>query len=95
MTTTVLAHLPHDQLKRLLIETFDRVYDHENKVMTNEWRKVDSRGSQVVSPAAIRAEIKAALRAGDMEMAWTWVSRIVGNRIVAGEIAVKLKRHRL
>lgn len=44
---------------------------------------------------ASRAEIKAALRAGDMESAWTWVSRIVGNRIVAGEIVVKLKRHRL
>jgi hypothetical protein len=48
-----------------------------------------------VTAAAIRAEIKAALHAGDMELAWTWVSRIVGNSIVAGDISVKLKRHRL
>ena len=41
MTTSVLAHLPPDQKKRLLVETFDRVYDHENKIMTNEWKKVD------------------------------------------------------
>lgn len=41
MTTTVIAHLPPDQKKRLLVETFDRVYDHENKVMTDEWRKSD------------------------------------------------------
>lgn len=54
------------------------------------------------TPAAIRAEIdsadgpiKAALRAGDMDMAWTLVSRKVGLRIVAGDIAVKLKRYRL
>lgn len=48
-----------------------------------------------MTAAAIRAEIKAALRAGDMGLAWTWVSHITGNRIVAGEITVKLKRHRL
>ena len=41
MTTTVFAHLPVGQPKRLLIETFDRVYDHEKKVMTDEWKKVD------------------------------------------------------
>lgn len=41
MTTTVLAHLPADQPKRLLIESFDRVYDHDKKVMTDEWRKSD------------------------------------------------------
>lgn len=41
MTTTVLAHLPPDQPKRLLIETFDRVYDPVKEVMTNEWKKVD------------------------------------------------------
>jgi hypothetical protein len=51
---------------------------------------------------AIRAEIdsadagiKAALRAGDMDMAWTLVSRKVGLRIVAGDITVKLKWRRL
>lgn len=44
---------------------------------------------------ALRAEIKAALRAGDMDRAWTWVSRLIGNRIVAGDITVKLKKHRL
>lgn len=43
MTTTVLAHLPPDRPRRLLIETFDRVYDHEKQVMTDEWKKVDSR----------------------------------------------------
>lgn len=48
-----------------------------------------------MTPEAVRSEIKAALRAGDMEHAWTWVSRLIGNRIVAGDIAVKLKRHRL
>jgi hypothetical protein len=41
MTTTVMAHLPADQPKRLLIETFDRVYDHANQVMTDEWKKVN------------------------------------------------------
>lgn len=41
------------------------------------------------------AGIKAALRAGDMDMAWTLVSRKVGLRIVAGDLAVKLRRHRL
>lgn len=41
------------------------------------------------------AGIKEALRAGDMDLAWTLVSRKVGLRIVAGDIAVKLKRHRL
>lgn len=48
--------------------------------------------------AAIEAAddgIKEALRAGDMDMAWLLVSRKVGFRIVAGDIAVKLKRHRL
>jgi hypothetical protein len=44
---------------------------------------------------AIRDEIKASLSHGDMDRAWTWVSRLVGSRIVAGEIAVKLKKHRL
>ncbi len=43
MTTTVLAHLPLNQKKRLLIETFDRVYDHTKQVMTDEWIKVDFR----------------------------------------------------
>lgn len=43
MTTTVLAHLPPDQKKRLLVETFDRVYDHDKQVMTDEWRQVDTR----------------------------------------------------
>jgi ATP/maltotriose-dependent transcriptional regulator MalT len=52
--------------------------------------------------AALRAEIdsadigiKKALRAGDMDMAWTLVSRKIGLRIVAGDIVVKLKKHRL
>jgi hypothetical protein len=56
----------------------------------------------MMTSAALRAEIesadvgiKSALRAGDMDMAWTLVSRKVGLRIVAGEITVKLKRHRL
>lgn len=56
----------------------------------------------MMTAAALRAEIdsadgpiKAALRAGDMDMAWTLVSRKVGLRIVAGDIAVKLKKHRL
>lgn len=48
-----------------------------------------------MTDAAIRAEIQAALRDGDMERAWTWVSRKIGSRIVTGEITVKLKRHRL
>lgn len=48
-----------------------------------------------MSPESIRAEIKAALHVGDMDLAWTWVSRLVGNRIVTGDITVKLKRHRL
>lgn len=43
MTTSVFAHLPKDQKRRLLIETFDRVYDHDKQVMTDEWRKVDYR----------------------------------------------------
>ena len=43
MTTTVLAHIPPDQKKRLLVETFDRVYDHDKQVMTDEWRQVDTR----------------------------------------------------
>ena len=41
MTTSVIAHLPANQPRRLLIEIFDRVYDHDKKVMTDEWRKVD------------------------------------------------------
>lgn len=41
MTTTVLAHLPKDQPKRLLIETFDRVYDPTTHNMTDEWKKSD------------------------------------------------------
>jgi hypothetical protein len=41
MTTTVIAHLPANQPRRLLIEIFDRVYDHEKKVVTDEWKKVD------------------------------------------------------
>lgn len=48
-----------------------------------------------MSDSEIDAEIKRALRAGDIDTAWTWVSRKVGSRIAAGEIAVKLKRHRL
>jgi hypothetical protein len=48
-----------------------------------------------VTAADVRVEIKSALHAGDMDLAWTWVSRLVGNRIVAGEIVVKLKKHRL
>lgn len=48
-----------------------------------------------MSQEAIRAEIKSALAAGDMDLAWTWVSREIGRRIVAGEITVKLKKHRL
>ncbi len=43
MTTTALAHLPPDQKKRLHIVTFDRVYDHDKQVMTDEWRQVDER----------------------------------------------------
>ena len=40
MTTTVLVHLPPNQKeKRLLIETFDRVYDHDKR--RSEWQKVD------------------------------------------------------
>lgn len=56
----------------------------------------------MTNAANVRAQIKAAdagikeaLRAGDMDLAWTLVSRKVGLRIVAGDIAVKLKRHRL
>lgn len=56
----------------------------------------------IPTTAAIRAEIdsadagiKAALRLGDMDLAWTLVSRKIGMRIVAGDIAVKLKRNRL
>ena len=56
-----------------------------------------------MSPEAVRAEIddnadgpiKAALRRGDMDSAWTLVSRKVGLRIVVGDIVVKLKKHRL
>lgn len=48
-----------------------------------------------MNPQEVRSEIKAALRDGDMERAWTWVSRLTGARIVAGEINIKLKRHRL
>lgn len=48
-----------------------------------------------MTPEAVRFEIKAALRAGDMDMAWTWVSRLIGNRIVAGDVTVKLKKYRL
>ncbi len=40
MTTTVIAHLPVGQPRRLLIETFDRVYDREKQVLTDEWKKV-------------------------------------------------------
>jgi hypothetical protein len=54
------------------------------------------------SPETIRSEIikadgpiKAALRAGDMDLAWLLVGRKVGLRIVAGDIVVKLKKHRL
>lgn len=43
MTTTVFAHLPPDQKKRLRIVTFDRVYDYDKKVMTDEWEQVDER----------------------------------------------------
>lgn len=43
MTTTIIAHLPPDQPRRLLIETFDRVYDAEAKAMTDDWKKVDHR----------------------------------------------------
>jgi hypothetical protein len=39
MTTTVIAHLPKDSPRRLLIEYFDRVYDADKQVMTDEWRK--------------------------------------------------------
>lgn len=35
--------------------------------------------------------IKAALRAGDMDLAWTLIGRKVGLRICAGEVKVKLK----
>jgi len=55
-----------------------------------------------MSPAALRAAIdsaddgiKAALWANDMDLAQTLASRKVGWRICAGDIAVKLKRHRL
>jgi hypothetical protein len=48
-----------------------------------------------MTAASVRSQIKAALRDGDMERAWTWVSRLIGTRIVAGDIAVKLKKHRL
>jgi len=41
MTTTVIAHLPPDQKKRLLVETFDRVWDSDKQAMSNEWKKVD------------------------------------------------------
>lgn len=37
----MIAHLPANQPRRLLIESFDRVYDPEKKVMTDEWKKVD------------------------------------------------------
>lgn len=59
------------------------------------------------TPATMRADIDAAsaaikhalhnreISATDWDLAWTQVSRKVGNRIAAGEIAVKLKRHRL
>lgn len=56
----------------------------------------------MTTAAALRADIdsadtgiKAALHAYDMDLAWLLVSRKVGWRIVAGDIAVKLKKHRL
>jgi hypothetical protein len=36
-------------------------------------------------------EIKAALHAGDMKRAWLLISKKIGLKICAGEIAVKLK----
>jgi hypothetical protein len=48
-----------------------------------------------MSLEALRSEIKGALRAGDMDRAWMWVSILIGKRIIAGEITVKLKKHRL
>lgn len=55
-----------------------------------------------MTPAALRSAIdsaddpiKAALRAGDMDLAWLLVSRKIGWRIVAGDLVVKLKKHRL
>jgi uncharacterized phage-like protein YoqJ len=60
-----------------------------------------------MTPTTIREQIDSAsagikealrkdvIRADDMDQAWLQVSRKVGNRIAAGEIAVKLKKHRL
>lgn len=51
------------------------------------------------TPERLQAEIakanvgiRAALRAGDMDLAWTLISRKVGMRIAAGEVKVKLRR---
>lgn len=37
MTTTVLVHNNHRVVR---VVTEDQVYDHDKKVMTNEWREV-------------------------------------------------------
>jgi hypothetical protein len=51
------------------------------------------------TPERIAAEIakandgiKAALRAGDMDLAWTLISRKVGLRICGGEVKVSLRK---
>lgn len=59
--------------------------------------------SSIASPEALLrleigladATIKRALRDGDMDLAWLLVGRKVGWRIVVGDLAVKLKKHRL
>jgi hypothetical protein len=40
------------------------------------------------------ADIRAALRAGNMPRAWLLISKKIGLKICAGEIAVKLKPQR-
>lgn len=43
MTTLVIVHNAH---RKVVVNTLDRVYDHENKVMTDDW----TRTSFVVEP---------------------------------------------
>lgn len=35
MTTTVIVHNSH---RAVTVETVDRVYDHDKRVMTDEWK---------------------------------------------------------
>ena len=38
-----------------------------------------------------RARIRAALRAGNIDQAWFWTRMVIAERVMAGEIQVKLK----